>query len=274
MTSTGNKSQMSKIIDPAMIVKEAENPRGNPLSMWMQLWLNWLHASSVNYHNRPGEVLFTRGAVTFIDLPNGRRVQDTTYHNKDEDENGNFLGEYITTETAIYVDVMPAFYFIDENYTFPLKSVHDCLEAVRFDTCYSKGIYCTLEKDGQEIDLRPMMIYVESPVQIIVPSYSELARSFKTPVELNNQYIGAVGGYMLFIKSLEPGTYVLSAGGVGVFDYITNYRYQIRVTEGDGTNLFTDVERFMQKEPKLAKNKSSPLKSSKKPSPIKFKQPK
>lgn len=238
-----NTSQTNSIIDEAMIVRENENPRGAPLSMWMQSWLEWLHSASVNYHHRPGEVLFTRGAVTYIDTANGRRVQDTTFHNKDKDENGNFLGENITTETSIYVDVLPAFYFIHEEYDpFPLNSVRDCLEAVRYDTCYSNGIYCTLEKDGQVFDLRPNTVYVETPVQFIVPAGSELAQSFRTRVTPNNQVIGAVGGYMLFIKSLEPGEYILSAGGIGVFEYVTNYRYQLRVREGTGTNLFTNVK--------------------------------
>jgi hypothetical protein len=169
--------------------------------------------------------------------------------NRDVDDQGNFLGEYITDETPIYVDVGSAFYFINENYGGSvLNSMEDCMYVCRNDIAESDGFYLKLEtEDGsKKQDLTPT--YVESAVDLIVPPDSQLASRFEVPIKPNNTYRGFISGYVALIKRLDPGQYRLRIGYRGPRGYIMDSVYQLRVRKDNGYSLFTNVNGYEQYE--------------------------
>ena len=84
--------------------------RGMTLSSWLGQWVQWVHGASVDYKGRPGEILFTRGGLSYgYELQGGPRKQVSPEYKEDV---------YITPNVPIYINVRTAFYFVGEPHPF------------------------------------------------------------------------------------------------------------------------------------------------------------
>jgi hypothetical protein len=212
-----------------MAYREVDNLNGMNLSEWMEKQMLWLHSDHVDFSDYPFEPFFTRGAVEFITDNLSHRIQAYTHYNRDEDQNGKPVLN-MSNNTPLYVDMLPAFYFVGEIYEGRrLNNVADCQEITRRHTLQSSGIYGKIKKAGEQqfTDLKPK--FTEHRLSIDVPDDSELASNFFYPVQRGQNIKGWVVGYISLIEKLDPGNYSLEFGGQGPGPYSTRSTYKLKV---------------------------------------------
>ncbi len=91
-------------------VKANDNFRGRTQSSWMAEWVQWMHGHSVDYTGFNGEILFTRGGLSYgYQNTGGPRVQIGPNYKEEV---------FITSDVPIYVNECTAFYFIGEHHPF------------------------------------------------------------------------------------------------------------------------------------------------------------
>jgi hypothetical protein len=213
-----------------MAYREVDRLNGMNLSEWMEKQMLWLHSANAEFSDTPFEPFFTRTCVEFISDNLGHRVQAYTHYNRDEDPPNN--GRPVLTmskTTPLYVDMLPAFYFVGETYGGRrLNNIADCQDITRLHTSQSSGIYGKIKKIGQGFtNLTPK--FTEHRLSIDVPDDSELAGNFFYPVQRGTHIDGWTVGYVSLIERLDPGNYHLEFGGQGPGPYSTKSTYKLKV---------------------------------------------
>jgi hypothetical protein len=212
-----------------MAYREVDSLNGMNLSEWMEKQMLWLHSPYVDFSDTSFEPFYTRGAVEFVTDNLGHRVQAYKHYNRDEDQNG-LPSLHISDTTPVYVDVLPAFYFVGEVYGGRrLNNIGDCQEVTRDHTRRTSGRYAKIKKAGEQqfTDLHPK--FIEHRLSIDVPDDSELASNFFYPVERGTHINGWVVGYITLIEKLDHGNYFLEFGGDGTGSYSTRSTYKLKV---------------------------------------------
>ena len=239
-----------------------ENLRGMTASDWLAEWVQWLHGVSVDYRGRPGEILHTRGGLSYsyvAGAQGGRRVQL-------EQNKKNIEEVYITDSVPIYVNVLTSFYFVDENHpTGKLDTLNEAMAACKDDFRRSQviqadiGPYDENNQPNQDLNQTPLEYrYVEAfDINVKVHPNSLLADEFEMPVEKGVDLRGCAVGYISLIKSLPKGSYILRTHNKGVRGYGSESEYKIKVQDDNGLNGFTDV-RFMMENSKILNNNNMP----------------
>jgi|GEM_PF-2694745 len=212
-------------------VKKDENFRGRTQSSWMSEWVQWMHGHSVIYAGLNGEILFTRGGLSYgYQFPGAPRTQ----------VGPDYVEEvYITNDVPIYVNVRTAFYFVGEPHPFGnLTTLGNVLAACRDD--HSRG---DIREDEIIKLVNPKKIddkankkvalnsnYVESfGINVFVDPNSLLADQFEFPVEKGVQLSGCAVGEICILRSLPNGDYAIVTSNTGARGYKSSSTFIIHV---------------------------------------------
>lgn len=210
-----------------------DNFRGKTLSSWMAEWLQWMHSSSVSYGGRNGEIVFTRGNLSYeYKVVGGPRIQidpDKPYREE----------VFITNYVPVYVNIRTSFYFIGEPHPFgTLNTLTDVLAACRDD--HSRGGIKSKDivqlTNPNNIDdpankRSPLPdTYVEAfGINVKVDPHSELADQFEFPVQRNADLNGCAVGDICLIPNLPNGDYAIVTANTGARAYQSSSEYTIHV---------------------------------------------
>lgn len=201
-----------------------KNFRGKTPSDWMEEWVQWMHGASVYYRGEPGEVLFTRGGLSYVyEYPGGPRKQVNPDHKEEV---------YITNEVPVYINLRTAFYFLRERHPHgSMQTLDEVLAACRDD--HARGRIKAAEiigPDGKSTDLIGERTYVESfNISIQVHPNSILADQFEFEVERSTELRGCAVGDICFIKKLVTGKYNIKTSNEGARGYTSSSDYTINV---------------------------------------------
>ena len=206
-----------------------ETLRGMSLSNWLGEWVQWLHGSSVDYNSKPGEILHTRGGLSYTGLAGGPRKQLDTK---------NAQEVFITTQVPVYVNVLTSFYFLGESHpSGSLDTFNEVISACRDDFQRSHVLAAEINDAGLQY------VYVEAyDFAVKVHPNSFLADQFEMPVARGAELRGCAVGYISLIRSLPIGEYHIKTHNQGVRQYESESDYTIHVRNDDGSNFFTDTE--------------------------------
>jgi hypothetical protein len=251
-----------KIVDPT------QNFRGMSYGEWTAVWSNWLYSPYPRYFPSD-DMIFLRGFLEFYDpqseykmqqfiterVVNGRRDPhappdvDSKYKdivrttekrlllNRDQDRDETFTGDIVPKDTAVFIPVITAMYWIGESFEGRhLENEQDVRRAVRTDTYESREIWAwyrqgptdkweNIVKDG---DVLKSKYRIESPMFTLRVS-EDSQFSANTRVQPGN-YDTVTGGYIIIIPDLEEGqTYYFRFGARGRDNYRTESHYRIKV---------------------------------------------
>ena len=127
-------------------VRINENFRGMTLSNWLGEWLQWLHGATVEYTAEPGEILHTRGGLSYqyaggtVGAP---RIQTDTKHTEVVNT---------TDSVPVYINILTSFYFIGENHPRGnLATLTEVMGACMDDFQRSRVNTETIQKDKGEV---------------------------------------------------------------------------------------------------------------------------
>ena len=210
-----------------------ENFRGMSLSEWLGEWVQWLHGATVEYSGQRGEILHTRGGLSYQytgGLAGATRIQSETKHEAIVN---------ITNDVPVYVNILTSFYFIGERHPRGnLETLTEVMTACIDDFERSRVLTSKIKKDnGEEQELTYNLVQAND-VSIRVHPDSLLADSFEMPVEKGEQLKGCAVSYFSLIKSLEPGKYIVKTSNTGVRGYKSESNYTMNVTSVLPTHFF------------------------------------
>jgi hypothetical protein len=202
-----------------------ENFRGMTLSNWLGEWLQWLHGATVEYTAQPGEILHTRGGLSYQyegGIVGGPRKQIDTKHTEIVN---------ITEKVPIYINILTSFYFIGENHPRGnLATLTEVMAACIDDFQRSRINTETIQKDkGEPVKLDHNLVQAND-ISLRVHPNSLLAESFEMPVEKGADLKGCAITFMCLIKKLPPGKYTVATSNTGVRGYKSESEYTINVT--------------------------------------------
>jgi len=203
-----------------------ENFRGMTLSDWVGEWLQWLHGASVEYTAQPGEILHTRGGLTYqyqSGIVGGPRVQIDPKHAETVN---------ITTSVPVYINIDTSFYFIGENHPRGnLATLTEVMAACMDDFDRTKVNAQTIQKDNGGIVILESNLVQANNVSLKVHPNSLLAESFEMPVEKGADLRGCAITNMCLIRKLPVGVYKVITSNTGVRGYKSESEYTINVTD-------------------------------------------
>ncbi len=226
-------------------VQNDENFRGRPLSSWLVEWVQWAHSASVTYNGRFGEILLTRGNLSYQgSYPNGSRTQVNADKPYEETV-------YITNDVPVYINVRTAFYFLNEPHPFgSMNTICDVLAACRDDHSHSYTEKANITKliDQKNIDakindkkitkLKTCDRIEAVGFQVKVDPRSQLADQFEFPVEKGTDLVGCAVAEICLLKSLSAGKYVIDTSNVGARGYKSASRYIVNVGNARAVSSF------------------------------------
>jgi hypothetical protein len=217
-------------IEEKLVPKDA-NFRGRTQSSWMSEWVQWMHGHSVNYTGLNGEILFTRGGLSYAyQFSGGPRIQIGPDYKEEV---------FITSDVPIYVNVRTAFYFVGEPHPFgTLNTLSNVIAACRDD--HSRGRLTRNEiiklvnpeniDDKANIKAPLNSNYIESfGIIVTVDPNSLLADQFEFPVERGSQLTGCAVGEICILDSLPNGDYVIATANTGARGYQSSSTFVIHV---------------------------------------------
>lgn len=196
--------------------------RGMTLSSWLSQWVQWVHGASVDYKGRFGEILFTRGGLSYgYESPGAPRKQITPEYEEEV---------YITPNVPIYINVRTAFYFVGEPHPFGrLDTLNEVIAACRDD--HSRSKVTASEIIGPNEKATPLKYwYIEAfGINVKVHPNSLLADQFEFPVERGTDLVGCAVADICVIRSLKNGKYTIKTANKGARMYESSSAYTINV---------------------------------------------
>ncbi len=206
-------------------VKMDENFRGMTLSNWLGEWVQWLHGATVDYGRQPGEVLHTRGGLSYAyagGVIGAPRIQAITQ---------NIESVEITDKVPVYINILTSFYFIGENHPRGnLATLTEVMTACMDDFQRSAVVTATIqEKNDSSATPLTQNLVQSNDITVYVHPDSLLAQSFEMPVEKGSILKGCAISFMCLIKSLPAGEYKVITSNVGVRGYRSDSEYTIKV---------------------------------------------
>jgi hypothetical protein len=209
-----------------------DNFRGMTLSDWLGEWVQWLHGSTAEYGGQPGEILHTRGGLSYQyagGIVGGPRIQTITK---------NTEVVYITNQVPLYVNILTSFYFIGENHPRGnLVTLNEVMAACLDDFQRSQVATATIKKGDDEPEaLKPTVVQAYD-IGVRVHPNSLLAESFEMPVAKGADLRGCAISFMCLIKSLPNGVYNVITSNIGVRGYKSDSDFTIHVNSQSSVNL-------------------------------------
>jgi hypothetical protein len=206
-------------------VKVNDNFKGMTLSDWLGEWVQWLHGATVEYTAQPGEIMHTRGGLSYqylAGVAGASRIQSETKHVAEVN---------ITNKVPVYINILTSFYFIGEKHPRGnLETLTEVMTASIDDFERSRVVTETIQKDNEKPkDLRHTLVQANN-ISIRVHPDSLLADSFEMPVEKGVELRGCAVSFFCLIRSLPPGKYKVITSNSGVRGYKSESEYTINVT--------------------------------------------
>jgi hypothetical protein len=227
------------------VVSAEQNFRGLSYGHWVARWSNWL-LSDQRYYQNSDDILFLRGNVAWI--PSGgqggqlRIIDPNGFYDR-----GGRLGEKIFDETAVFIPVITAMYFIGDRYDGQvLENEEQIRYAARNDINQGGPMYTTIQTPPPQQQQQPENLvadlktyFVETPMfKLIVSERCPLLEFLEYPMT-PGIFDAVTVGYFLIVKALTaPKTYRIQFGGKGRGYYFTDSVYDITVTPQDKSHDF------------------------------------
>lgn len=210
-----------------------ENFRGMTLSDWLGEWLQWLHGATVEYTAQPGEILHTRGGLSYqyqSGIIGGPRVQLDPKHTETVN---------ITAGVPVYINISTSFYFIGENHPRGnLATLTEVMAACIDDFHRTTVNKQTIQKDNGAPEKLVSNLVQANNISLKVHPNSLLAESFEMPVEKGADLRGCAITFMSLIKELPDGVYKVNTSNTGVRGYKSESEYTINVGATPPTIFF------------------------------------
>jgi len=215
-------------------VKMDENFMGMTLSNWLGEWVQWLHGATVEYGRQPGEILHTRGGLSYEysgGVMGATRIQNVTKHTEMVE---------IANNIPVYINILTSFYFIGENHPrATLATLNEVMAACNDDFVRSKVESATIKEKNDKSATQLNKVLVRSnDVSVRVHPDSLLAQSFEMPVERGVDLKGCAISYMCLIKKLPLGEYTVKTSNSGVRGYKSESEYTIKVKSNITNPIF------------------------------------
>ncbi len=223
------------------IAPASENVQGLSYGEWFAKWCQWALSSDPVYHGRRNEAAFLIGklsgtvssAYTSQDAGKFKLIDRMNIRAKLEDDPVD-LSLRVFTDTPIIVDVLGAFYFVEETFdSTQLVDDQDCLRACYTDINEGNKGWFKIKKQGEDWHDCTYFL-VESPFfHVTVPENAPNRLRTEHIIE-PGEHDGVQVSYGAIITKLSPGTYFLRFGGVGRGTYYTDSLYRIIVMQPTG----------------------------------------